>query len=110
MSGFVVASEQNKRRGKRERRVKENSDAPATVTALRVMRPPQAVRVEMNDEQPAKVYLRGMHGQVVAASGPWRSSGGCWQEDGWHQDGWDIEVEFVHVEAQYRCTPSRRNH
>jgi len=110
MSRFVVASEQNKRRGKSEPRVKENSDAPATVTALRVMRPPQAVRVEMNDEQPAKVYLRGMRGQVVAASGPWRSSGDWWQEDGWHQDEWDLEIEFVPVGAQHRCAPSRQNH
>jgi protein ImuB len=110
MSRFVVASEQNKRRGKSEPRVKENSDAPATVTALRVMRPPQAVRVEMNDEQPAKVYLRGMRGQVVAASGPWRSSGDWWEEDGWHQDEWDLEIEFVPVGAQHRCAPSRQNH
>src|SRR5260370_3360456 len=49
MSRFVVATEQNKRRGKTAPRVKENSDAPATATALRVMRPPQAVRVTTND-------------------------------------------------------------
>jgi protein ImuB len=94
MTRFVVASEQNKRRGKSEPKVRENSDARATVTALRVVRPPQAVRVELQDEQPAKVYLRGMRGEVVAASGPWRSSGDWWQEDAWHQDEWDLEIEF----------------
>jgi protein ImuB len=110
MTHFVVANEQNKQRRKSEPRVKENSDAHATVTALRIMRPPQAVRVEMNDEQPAKVYLRGMRGEVVAASGPWRSSGDWWQEDAWQQDDWDLEIEFVPVGAQHRCAPSRQNH
>jgi protein ImuB len=110
MARFVVANEQNKRRGKSELKVKEKSDARATVTALRIMRPPQAVRVEMNDEQPAKVYLRGMRGEVVAASGPWRSSGDWWQEDGWQQDEWDLEIEFVPIGAQHRCAPSRQTH
>jgi hypothetical protein len=35
-----------------------------------------------------------MRGDVVAASGPWRSSGDWWQEDAWHQDEWDLEIEF----------------
>jgi len=94
MTRFNVANEQNKRRGKRELKVRDSSDARATLTALRVMRPPQAVRVEMRNEQPARVYLHGMRGEVVAASGPWRSSGDWWQEDAWHQDEWDLEIEF----------------
>src|SRR6267143_384575 len=39
MTRFVVVSEQNKRCGKCEPNVKEKSDARATVTVLRVMRP-----------------------------------------------------------------------
>jgi len=109
MARFVVASDQNKRRGKSEPKVKGHSDARATVTALRVMRPTQAVRVEMKDEQPARVYLQGMRGEVVAASGPWRSSGDWWQEDAWQQDEWDLEIEFGPVGAQHRCAPSRQN-
>jgi protein ImuB len=109
MARFVVTCDQNKRRGRREPKVKGHSDARATVTALRVMRPTQAVRVEMKDEQPARVYLQGMRGKVVAASGPWRSSGDWWQEDAWHQDEWDLEIEFGPVGAQHRCAPSRQN-
>jgi protein ImuB len=112
MKRFAVASEQNKRRVKNEPRVKEKPEARATVTGLRIMRPAQAVRVEMRDEQPAKVYLHGMRGEVVAASGPWRSSGDWWQEDAWHQDEWDLEIEFAlpcPVGAQHRCAPSRQN-
>jgi protein ImuB len=112
MRRFAVASEQNKRRGKSEPRVKQKSEARATVTGLRVMRPAPSVRVEVQDEQPARVYFRGMRGEVVAASGPWRSSGDWWQEDAWHQDEWDLEIEFPASSpegAQHRCAPSRQN-
>ena len=107
MARFAVASEQSQRRGKSEPRVKEKSEARGTVTGLRVVRPAQAVRVEMRDEQPARIYLRGMRGEVVAASGPWRSSGEWWQEDAWHQDEWDLEIEFCPssiVAAQHAAT------
>jgi protein ImuB len=109
MTRFVVASEQNKRRGKHEVNVKDNSETRAAMTGLRVMRPAQAVRVELRGGQPVKIYLRGMRGEVVATSGPWRSSGDWWQEDAWHQDEWDLEIEFGPVGAQHRCAPSRQN-
>jgi protein ImuB len=112
MRRFVVASEQNKRRGKKDPKVKENSMPPAGVTALRVVRPAQAVRVEMRDEQPARVYFYGIRGEVVAASGPWRSSGDWWQEDAWYQDEWDLEIEFsasTPLGARHRCATSRQN-
>ncbi|MCU1243899.1 MAG: hypothetical protein JWO71_4625 [Candidatus Acidoferrum typicum] len=94
MKRFVVANEQNKRRGKCESKLKETSKSRATMTGFRVMRPAQAVRVEMREEQPARVYWRGMRGEVVAASGPWRSSGDWWQEDAWHQHEWDLAIAF----------------
>jgi len=109
MVRFNVAKEKNKRRAKSAMKSNNNSETRATVTALRVTRPPQAVRVEMNSEQPGRVYLQGIRGEVVAASGPWRGSGDWWQEDSWHQDEWDLEIEFVPVGAQHRCAPSRQN-
>ena len=93
LSRFVVASEQNKRRGKGEPSAEKRLDRKA-VTGLRVIRPAQSVRVELREEQPVQVYLRGMRGEVIAASGPWRSSGDWWQEDAWHQDEWDLAIEF----------------
>jgi protein ImuB len=110
---FIVASEQNKRRGKSGPNVKEISETSAAVTGLRVTRPAQAVRVELRNEQPVRVYLQGMRGEVVAASGPWRGSGDWWQEDSWHQDEWDLEIDFsspFQVGAQ-QCpaAPSRQN-
>src|SRR5260370_15169102 len=98
MTRFVVVSEQNKRSGKSEPKVKGHSDARATVTALRVMRPAQAVRVELRDEQPVRVYLRGMRGVVVAASGAGGGLGGWWLEDGWVQDESELVIEFVPVD------------
>src|SRR5260370_30525162 len=53
-----------------------------------------------------------MRGEVVAASGAWRSSGDWWQEDAWQLDEWDLEIEFSAsspVGAQHRCAPSRQN-
>ena len=35
-----------------------------------------------------------MRGDVVAASGPWRTSGDWWREDAWQQDEWDLEIRF----------------
>ena len=93
MKRFVVASEQNKRREKREPSAERRLDRKA-VTGLRMIRPPQAVCVELREAEPVKVYLRGMRGEVIAASGPWRSSGDWWLEDAWHQDEWDLAIVF----------------
>ena len=109
MKRFVAASEQKQRRGKSDLNNQQKPVSRASATALRVMRPPQAVRVEIKEQQPARVYLRGLRGEVVAASGPWRSSGDWWQEDTWHQDEWDLELEFAPAGAQHRRAPSRQN-
>jgi len=42
-----------------------------------------------------RVRFQGMDGRVVAASGPWRSSGDWWREDGWQNDEWDLEIVFA---------------
>jgi len=94
MKRFAVANEQKRRGGEREPNIKQNSESCTAITAFRVMRPAQAVRVEMKEQQPTRVYLRGLRGEVVAASGPWRSSGDWWQEDAWHQDEWDLAITF----------------
>ncbi len=114
MTRFVVLAEQEKRAVRRQDAgvTKKQRESRKAVTGLRVMRPAQAVRVELRDEQPVRVYLRGMRGEVVAASGPWRSSGDWWQEDAWQQDEWDLEIEFSSpsvVGAQHGCAPSRQN-
>jgi protein ImuB len=63
-------------------------------TGFRVMRPAVAANVEMREERPARIWFRGMPGEVKAASGPWRNSGDWWEERVWDQDEWDLTVEF----------------
>jgi protein ImuB len=63
-------------------------------TAFRVFRPPWPARVEIRQGRPTKVVSPGFRGRVVAASGPWRSSGDWWKKDGWQVDEWDLEIQF----------------
>jgi hypothetical protein len=64
------------------------------LAGFRAFRPSLPVAVEVREKQPARIYLQGVHGDVLAASGPWRSSGDWWQEDAWHQDEWDLALDF----------------
>ncbi len=62
-----------------------------------MLRPPLVANVEVIDEserRPLRVSFSGMRGDVIAASGPWRSSGEWWQEDGWDHDEWDLAIDF----------------
>jgi hypothetical protein len=49
--------------------------------------------VELRDGLPMRVFFQGASGEIVAASGPWRTSGEWWQ-DPWDQAEWDVEVRF----------------
>jgi len=65
-----------------------------TEAGFRMFRPALPARVEMDAGRPARVFFRGLRGEVVAASGPWRSSGDWWEKDAWRQAEWDIEIRF----------------
>jgi protein ImuB len=84
-----------KRASKRGRPI-PTVDSIATKSAIgfRMFRPPLPVNVHMLEDRPRKVMFRGARGEVVAASGPWRTSGDWWREDIWHQDEWDLEIVF----------------
>ncbi len=68
-------------------------------TGCRIFRPCLPASVELREGCPAKVFFRGWCGRVVAASGPWRTSGDWWRENSWHQDEWDLEIEFQVAEG-----------
>jgi protein ImuB len=72
----------------------ESQAAVNPIAGFRAIRPPVPITVELCDERPACVCLRGIRGDVVAVSGPWRSSGDWWQEDAWNQDEWDLAIDF----------------
>jgi protein ImuB len=63
---------------------------------FRVFRPAPSARIELRDGCPVRVFFRGELGNVIAASGPWRTSGDWWREDAWKEEEWDIEILFEH--------------
>jgi len=81
-------------------------DAHRTRMAFRVFRPSLQARVEMREGRLARVSFTGVRGDVVAASGPWRSSGDWWREDGWGHDEWDIDVRFGLAPAPHSASLS----
>ena len=78
---------------------------PDLVTALRIFRPPAAVTVTMQDGRPTHIAgskKKEIHGEILWAAGPWRSSGDWWEQDGWARDEWDIAVQQETGIAFYR--------
>jgi protein ImuB len=80
----------------------------APLTAFRVFRPEIQINVEPQQNDPTRIYFRGMRGNIIAASGPWRTSGDWWREDTWQQDEWDVEVRFDSVSGQSQKISSAR--
>ena len=94
---FAAVRENAKPRQKNGKPLPMEVKERTPVAGFRAMRPSLPVRVEVRDEQPARVCVEGTYGNVMAASGPWRSSGDWWQEDSWSQDEWDVAIDFARV-------------
>jgi protein ImuB len=80
--------------------VLQSSPAPGTGqsaasprVALRRMRPPMPVRVQVSELRPVAFRDRERSFQVAAAYGPWRTSGCWWTTDGWNAEEWDVLAE-----------------
>jgi protein ImuB len=77
---------------------KAANNNPQSVMGFRVFRPPWHAEVQSVLERPARINARGasssyvIRGQVVCASGPWRTSGDWWRADVWARDEWDVAV------------------
>jgi protein ImuB len=104
MSHFVPPRDEDVGRNRKRKRnqLRSIKNAP-TAAAFRVFRPFLPARVALRDGRPVCVAFRGLRGDVLAASGPWRTCGDWWTEDPWHQDEWDIELRF-RSSIQERCT------
>jgi protein ImuB len=75
------------------------------VTALRIFRPPVSAAVTIRDGKPVRVIClkrKEMQGEILWAAGPWHSSGGWWEQEGWSRDEWDIAVQSENAIALYR--------
>ncbi|MGH9795464.1 MAG: hypothetical protein ACRD5G_11885, partial [Candidatus Acidiferrales bacterium] len=60
--------------------------------ALRMFRPAPRAVVDVRSGVPARIAFGGIRGEVVAASGPWRTCGDWWQPDAWQHEVWDVEI------------------
>jgi protein ImuB len=58
--------------------------------ALRRIRPPAPVRVELDALKPIAFRDRQQSYQVAAAYGPWRTSGCWWSTEPWDTEEWDV--------------------
>jgi protein ImuB len=77
----------------------------APITGFRTFRPSPPAIVELCEGRPVRISFRGLRGDVVAASGPWRSSGEWWRKDAWQQDEWDLEIRFAGFSGESRTLP-----
>lgn len=80
-----------------ELRNEEGSNQTAAgrpLTAFRRFRPAWPAKVDLRNGRPVRVVFHGLSADVIAASGPWRSSGDWWREGSWQQDEWDLELRF----------------
>jgi protein ImuB len=77
--------------------------------ALRLFRPPFEATVRLKENIPSWIGFSGMHGNVTAASGPWRSSGQWWDIAGkvWSREEWDVAVSGSLLRI-FRVLPEQR--
>ncbi len=60
--------------------------------AFRYFRPPISATVELSGHSPTRITAAGIHGNVLNAAGPWRTSGDWWTKTPWNRDEWDITL------------------
>lgn len=58
--------------------------------ALRMLRPPRTLHVEMRDSRLIALFLDGQKLPVQEASGPWKASGAWWTLSEWCREEWDV--------------------
>jgi protein ImuB len=75
--------------------------------AFRFFRPPLPATVELDHNRPSRVAASGIHGRVLMAAGPWRTTGDWWTNTAWNRDEWDIALSNSSLYRIY-CEPSQR--
>jgi protein ImuB len=61
--------------------------------AIRRMRPPVPVRVQLHAQQPVAFCSIEQAFRVSAAYGPWKTSGNWWSTEPWNAEEWDVLAE-----------------
>jgi protein ImuB len=62
--------------------------------ALRVLRPPLKIHVELLGDEPSAIIIYGKRKRVIHASGPWNKNGAWWNgKEDWSYEEWDLELD-----------------
>ena len=80
---------------------------PGMQLALRYFRPPVEASVRCDTARPIRIDATDIHGNVVTAAGPWRTSGDWWTNDPWARDEWDVALSNDKLYRIY-CEPSQK--
>ena len=72
-------------------------------TAVRQLRPPEAISVTLRDAQPTHFWFRERRYTVEHVYGPWRVSGDWWNSTLWGMEQWDL-VAHAHDGAMLCCS------
>ena len=72
-----------------------------------IFRPPLPATVSLDDNRPLRISAPGIHGKVLNAAGPWRTSGDWWTNTVWNRDEWDIALTNGSL---YRIYCEQRDH
>ncbi len=79
------------------------------VIGFRRFRPPLPAQVVTAFEQPMRISARNanapcmVQGNILHASGPWRTSGDWWRADVWARDEWDVAVFDSTSQSEILC-------
>jgi protein ImuB len=65
----------------------------APTPALRLFRPALETTVGLDGSKPNFVRLWNRHRRVLAASGPWSTSGNWWNASVWTREEWDVALQ-----------------
>ncbi len=74
-------------------------ESPSHASALRMVRPPRAIAIELRGDAPTAIHYEGRWLTVQSRSGPWRASGAWWTHPAWSREEWDV----VLTEEPQRC-------
>jgi protein ImuB len=77
------------------------------VIALRIFRPALETTVELDGSKPHFVRLWSCPRRVLAASGPWSSSGNWWNTAAWTREEWDVALQTPAGPGFYRIYRDR---
>jgi protein ImuB len=83
----------------------QDQPVPAAPLILRRYRPLKHAQVILTNQRPARISSMQITGKVLAAAGPWRTSGEWWMPEPWDRDEWDVALSDG---ALYRIHEDRR--